>query len=376
MAVPRSAARYYIRRLSLAPRITLSNSFPRLLEAVPQLARVIPRDAHPISRSRDSPGRPAGAVPPREAGYQPSWSEAASATRCWDSSPRTSTSPPTRCRRTSGACSATAAWSGAAAWRTRPLRARDHRGGDLQGLHRARRGRGSPSPKARRTDARRWPLADEPDLEDDLDAGDEADFDDEDDDGQDGPEAGATPEPGPPSRSTAAATRPQFPAPDARDDGEAGGGSSTSTAGSCDNVYGTIDGTSGGATSPPTRSYYNIADFSVWGLRGRLRGRAGAPPQADRRPGDPTARIRYACCARRASRRSSVQLSLTRRPREPIGAFASPLAGVPAARLFDETLKLFLTGHGTSSLARRARPARGVAAERRSLPREVPAALS
>ena len=46
------------------------NSFPASLEAVPGLARIIPRDAHPISRSNISPDALRVLYRLKEAGYQ------------------------------------------------------------------------------------------------------------------------------------------------------------------------------------------------------------------------------------------------------------------------------------------------------------------
>ena len=49
----------------------------------------------------------------------------------------------------------------------------------------------------------------------------------------------------------------------------------------------------------------------------------------------------------------------------PIGSLRELLAGVPPARLFDETLKLFLSGHGAPQLpgAASSRSAAGAAAD-------------
>ena len=94
--------------------------------------------------------------------------------------------------------------------------------------------------------------------------------------------------------------------------------------------------------------YYNIADFSLWDYVGGAEdfGRAAA---VDRRSGDPLSRRSGAYAAGGALRG---QLGFTLEPASaaPIDRLRSLLGSVPAARLFDESLKLFLTGHGERSL--------------------------
>ena len=86
------------------------------------------------------------------------------------------------------------------------------------------------------------------------------------------------------------------------------------------------------------------------GLLRRRRRHLRAASEADRRSGTRViAKIRCACCAPRASRRSSASRS-TARPARPFPSLRELLGSVPPARLFDETLKLFLTGHGAMSL--------------------------
>ncbi len=86
-----------------------------------------------------------------------------------------------------------------------------------------------------------------------------------------------------------------------------------------------------------------------------------APPGAadDRRPGRRAiARTRCACCARRASRPRPASPSRKRRARRSANSHRL-VHNVPAARLFDEMLKLLQSGHSLESL--RAAAPRGTA---------------
>ena len=119
-----------------------------------------------------------------------------------------------------------------------------------------------------------------------------------------------------------------------------------------DNVYGTIDADVWRRDFTANSLYYNIADFSVWDSCGgvedvrahMLKPHFLAIPDAlpQRGPG--------AHAARRALRRRSWDSSLgSGHGAEPIDRLGDLLGGVPPARLFDETLKLFLGGHGARS---------------------------
>ncbi len=116
-----------------------------------------------------------------------------------------------------------------------------------------------------------------------------------------------------------------------------------------DNVYGTIDEDVWRRDFTANALYYNIADFSVWdytdGFEDVLAHRL-------KLIGDPETRYREDPVRMLRAARFEAKLGFTLDPAtaEPIEKLRDQLAGVPAARLFDETLKLFLTGHGASSL--------------------------
>ncbi len=116
-----------------------------------------------------------------------------------------------------------------------------------------------------------------------------------------------------------------------------------------DNVYGTIDEDVWRRDFTVNALYYNIADFSLWDYVG------GAEDLAAHRLrliGDPETRYREdpVRMLRAARFEAKLGFTLDRRPPSRSRGCAALLAGVPAARLFDETLKLFLTGHGERSL--------------------------
>ncbi len=116
-----------------------------------------------------------------------------------------------------------------------------------------------------------------------------------------------------------------------------------------DNVYGTIDEDVWRRDFTANALYYNIADFSVWDYTG------GFEDVLERRLkliGDPETRYREDPVRMLRAARFEAKLGFTLDPATaaPVAPLRDLLAGVPAARLFDETLKLFLTGHGVSSL--------------------------
>jgi poly(A) polymerase len=115
-----------------------------------------------------------------------------------------------------------------------------------------------------------------------------------------------------------------------------------------DNIYGTIDEDVWRRDFTANALYYNIADFSLWDYVG------GVEDIAARRLrliGDPETRFREDPVRMLRAARFEAKLGFTIDPdtARPIGALRELLAGVPPARLFDETLKLFLTGHGARS---------------------------
>jgi len=116
-----------------------------------------------------------------------------------------------------------------------------------------------------------------------------------------------------------------------------------------DNVYGTIDEDVWRRDFTANALYYNIADFSIWDYC------SGVEDIAARRLrliGDPETRFREDPVRMLRAARFEAKLGFDIDPptAEPIGRLRELLAGVPPARLFDEMLKLFLTGHGARSL--------------------------
>jgi len=116
-----------------------------------------------------------------------------------------------------------------------------------------------------------------------------------------------------------------------------------------DNVYGEIGADVWRRDFTANALYYNIADFSIWDYVG------GAEDIAARQLrviGDPETRYREDPVRMLRAARFEAKLGFTIEPAsaEPIGRLHELLGGVPPARLFDETLKLFLTGHGARSL--------------------------
>jgi len=116
-----------------------------------------------------------------------------------------------------------------------------------------------------------------------------------------------------------------------------------------DNVYGTIDEDVWRRDFTANSLYYNIADFSIWDYC------SGVEDIAARRLrliGDPETRFREDPVRMLRAARFEAKLGFEIDPgtAEPIGRLRELLGGVPPARLFDEMLKLFLTGHGAKSL--------------------------
>ncbi len=115
-----------------------------------------------------------------------------------------------------------------------------------------------------------------------------------------------------------------------------------------DNVYGTIDEDVWRRDFTANSLYYNIADFSIWDYVG------GVEDIAARRLrliGDPETRFREDPVRMLRAARFEAKLGFEIDPAtaEPIGRLRELLGGVPPARLFDEMLKLFLSGHGVRS---------------------------
>ncbi len=118
-----------------------------------------------------------------------------------------------------------------------------------------------------------------------------------------------------------------------------------------DNVYGAIDGDVWRRDFTCNALYYNIADFSVWDY---VNGAEDVHARVMRLIGDPELRYREDPVRMLRAARFAAKLGFTMHPdtRAPMDELAPLLAGVPAARLFDESTKIFLGGHGLASLER------------------------
>ncbi|HEU4627665.1 MAG TPA: polynucleotide adenylyltransferase PcnB [Steroidobacteraceae bacterium] len=117
-----------------------------------------------------------------------------------------------------------------------------------------------------------------------------------------------------------------------------------------DNVYGTIDEDVWRRDFTANALYYNIADFSLWDYVG---GFEDIKARRLRLIGDPETRYREDPVRMLRAARFEAKLGFEMVPEtaEPLERLRGLLAHVPPARLFDETLKLFLSGHGAQSLA-------------------------
>jgi poly(A) polymerase len=116
-----------------------------------------------------------------------------------------------------------------------------------------------------------------------------------------------------------------------------------------DNSYGSIDEDVWRRDFTCNGLYYNVADFSLWDYVG---GMEDVKARRLKLIGDPDQRYREDPVRMLRAARFEAKLGFTLDPatEAPISELRHLLTQVPAARLFDETLKLFLTGHGTRSL--------------------------
>jgi poly(A) polymerase len=115
-----------------------------------------------------------------------------------------------------------------------------------------------------------------------------------------------------------------------------------------DNMYGTVDEDVWRRDFGANALYYNIEDFSIWDFVG------GVEDVRSRRLkliGDPEARYREDPVRMLRAVRFAAKLDFSIEPdtEEPLKRLAYLLDGVPPARLFDESLKLFLSGFGAKS---------------------------
>jgi len=116
-----------------------------------------------------------------------------------------------------------------------------------------------------------------------------------------------------------------------------------------DNTYGTIEEDVWRRDFACNALYYNIEDFSLWDYVGAAED-IGA--RRLRLIGDPVQRYREdpVRMLRAARFEAKLDFSVDTATDAALGELRELLTDVPAARLFDETLKLFLTGHGVKSL--------------------------
>lgn len=116
-----------------------------------------------------------------------------------------------------------------------------------------------------------------------------------------------------------------------------------------DNVYGSIDDDVWRRDFTCNALYYNIADFSVWDYVGGVQ---DVRDRVLRLIGDPEQRYREDPVRLLRAVRFAGKLGFSIHPatEAPMRELAPLLASVPPARLFDETLKLFLAGHARNTL--------------------------
>ncbi|MEO1574798.1 MAG: polynucleotide adenylyltransferase PcnB, partial [Pseudomonadota bacterium] len=111
-----------------------------------------------------------------------------------------------------------------------------------------------------------------------------------------------------------------------------------------DNVYGSIDEDVWRRDFTANALYYNIADYSIWDYTG---GVEDVRNRVMRLIGDPETRYREDPVRMLRAIRFAGKLDFSIEPETeaPIRKLAGLLGDVPPARLFDETIKLFLAGH-------------------------------
>lgn len=112
-----------------------------------------------------------------------------------------------------------------------------------------------------------------------------------------------------------------------------------------DNVFGTLEEDVWRRDFTVNALYYNIRDFSVIDYTGGMQDHANA---ILRLIGDPEVRYREDPVRMLRAIRFAVKLGFSLHPdtEAPIHVHAELLRGIPAARLYDEMLKLFLAGYG------------------------------
>jgi len=115
-----------------------------------------------------------------------------------------------------------------------------------------------------------------------------------------------------------------------------------------DNLYGTIEEDVWRRDFAANGLYYNIEDFSIWDF---VDGVSDIKARRLKLIGDPETRYREDPVRMLRAVRFAAKLDFSIEPatERPIKQLAYLLDGVPAARLFDEVLKLFLSGFGAKA---------------------------
>jgi poly(A) polymerase len=115
-----------------------------------------------------------------------------------------------------------------------------------------------------------------------------------------------------------------------------------------DNMYGTIEEDVWRRDFSANSLYYNIDDFSVWDFVDGVR---DVKERRLKLIGDPETRYREDPVRMLRAVRFAAKLDFSIDPdtERPISQLANLIDGVPPARLFDECLKLFLSGFGAKS---------------------------
>ena len=115
-----------------------------------------------------------------------------------------------------------------------------------------------------------------------------------------------------------------------------------------DNIYGTIEEDVWRRDFAANGLYYNIDDFSIWDF---VDGVSDVRARRLKLIGDPETRYREDPVRMLRAVRFAAKLDFSIEPKTeaPIARLAYLLDGVPPARLFDECLKLFLSGFGAKS---------------------------
>ena len=115
-----------------------------------------------------------------------------------------------------------------------------------------------------------------------------------------------------------------------------------------DNIYGTIEEDVWRRDFSANGLYYNIEDFSIWDF---VDGVSDIKARRLKLIGDPETRYREDPVRMLRAVRFAAKLdfSIEQGTERPIKLLANLLDGVPPARLFDECLKLFLSGFGAKS---------------------------